>query len=216
MTTPDNINTDYDKLKQHIQIQVPEVDRQAKAPWISAETWKMIDTRTSKSKNRSFRPGEQQRLSRCIKRALHRDRKKRTTDAGDEIELNLKEGRIKKAWEALQRWYKHSGDRPPKPTRLDLQTVSNEYRVLYNNVQPPGNPITNTQLDTPFPVDDDVPTDDEIAAAVRSLKKRQSTGAIRYSRGTPKRTTTTIKKRERNRQRLPWMGTNLPNHKENI
>jgi hypothetical protein len=51
-------------------MQAPEVERQAKSPWISNETWKLIDARASKSKSRSFQPGEQKRLSRCIKRAL--------------------------------------------------------------------------------------------------------------------------------------------------
>jgi hypothetical protein len=53
-TTPDNINTEYDKLKQCIQAQAPEIERQAKAPWITTETWKLIDARASKSKSLSF------------------------------------------------------------------------------------------------------------------------------------------------------------------
>jgi hypothetical protein len=69
-TTNNDINNEYDKLKQSIQMQAPEVERQAKSPWISNETWKLIDARASKSKSRSFQPGEQKRLSRCIKRAL--------------------------------------------------------------------------------------------------------------------------------------------------
>jgi hypothetical protein len=67
---------EYDKLKRYIEIQAPDVKRQAKAPWIQADTWKLIDTRTSKNKNRSFMPGERQRLTRRIKRAVERDRKK--------------------------------------------------------------------------------------------------------------------------------------------
>jgi exonuclease III len=55
--------TEYDKLKRLITIQAPNTDRQAKAPWISETTWKLIDTRTSKNKIRSFLPGERQRLS---------------------------------------------------------------------------------------------------------------------------------------------------------
>jgi hypothetical protein len=138
-TTNNDINNEYDKLNQSIKIQASEVERRAKAPWISKETWKLIDARESKSKSRSFQTGEQKRLSRRIKRSLNRDQKQRTRDPGNEIERNLKDGRLKKAWKILKHWwYKHYGDRPPKPTRQDLQKVSHEYRILYSNTQPPG------------------------------------------------------------------------------
>jgi hypothetical protein len=174
-TTPNAIDLEYDKLKQHIQIQAPEVDRQAKQPWISKNTWKLIDKRTSKSKTNSFQPGERQRLARRIKRALNRDRKQRTENAGNAIEQHLKSGRLKAAWNVLQRWYKHSGDRPPRPTRTDLNNTSNEYRTLYQTTQPPGEPFT-THIDTPFPVDDDIPTEQEIADAIRNLKNGKAPG----------------------------------------
>jgi hypothetical protein len=58
MTTANTIEDEYDKLKSCIEIQVPKVNRQAKAPWISTETWKLIDARASKSKSRSYQPGK--------------------------------------------------------------------------------------------------------------------------------------------------------------
>jgi hypothetical protein len=174
-TTNNDINNEYDKLKQSIKIQDPEVERRAKAPWISKETWKLIDARASKSKSQSFKTGEQKRLSRCIERSLNRDRKQRTTDAGNEIKRNLKDGQLKKAWKILKHWYKHYGDRPPKPTRQDLQKVSHEYRILYSNTQPPGDPI-NTHISTCFTIDDEIPDDDEIAAAIRSLRPGKAPG----------------------------------------
>jgi hypothetical protein len=42
--------TEYDKIKQHIEIQAPEINRATKTPWISDTTWKLIDARASKSK----------------------------------------------------------------------------------------------------------------------------------------------------------------------
>jgi hypothetical protein len=96
--------------------------------------WKLIDAQASKSKCRSFQPCKRQGLSPChIKRALNQDHKKRTENAGDEIEQNLQAGRLKTAWKILlqQTWYKHTGDLPERlRTRLDLRKVTTEYKVL--------------------------------------------------------------------------------------
>jgi hypothetical protein len=121
----------YSKLKQYIESHTSEVEWKTRAPWISSDTWKLIDSRASKTKSQSFLPGEQQQLSRRIKQALHRDRKQRTIKAAAEIEQNLQSGWLKAAWNVLQNWYKHTGDHPPWPTWMDLWKLTNEYKVLY-------------------------------------------------------------------------------------
>jgi hypothetical protein len=171
---PDTVNDEYDKLKRCIKLQAPHVERQAKASWITNDTWKLIDAQTSKNKNRSFQPGERQRLSRRIKRALQRDCKQRTIKSGDEIEHNLQAGRLKTAWRVLQTWYKHTGDRPPRPTRLDLRKITNEYKELYR-----ANPTFDDLLDihlTPFLINDGIPDNHEIATAVRKLRNGKAPG----------------------------------------
>jgi hypothetical protein len=73
----------------------------------------------------------------------------------------------------LQTWYKHSGDRQPRPSRLDLQKVTKEYKTLYKS-----NPPSNDELDiwiTPISVNDEI-TNDEIALAVRRLKNGKAPG----------------------------------------
>jgi hypothetical protein len=167
-TTPLNeIGIEYNKLKYYIDIQAPDINRQAKALWISMDTWKLIDSRTAKSKAHSFAPGERQQLSRRIKRALNRDRKQRTKQAGEDIEHKLQEGHLKAAWNVVQKWYKHAGDCPPRPTRLDLQIVTDDYKELYR-----ATPLTNQPLNVqlpPYTVDNDIPNHHEIATAVRGL-----------------------------------------------
>jgi exonuclease III len=173
-TTHNATEREYDKIKQCIDIQAPEVERQARAPWISSKTWQMIDSRASKAKSDSFHPGERQRLSRRIKRALQKDRKQRTAIAGNEIEQNLQSGKLKAAWDILQRWYKHTGDRPPRPTRLDLHQITNEYKILYRATQPHGEPIP-IHIE-PCAISDAIPDENEIADAVRRLKNGKAPG----------------------------------------
>jgi hypothetical protein len=165
---------EYDKLKRYIAIQAPDVDRQTKTPWISADTWKLIDIRTSKNKHRSFLTNERQRLTRRIKRAINRDRKQRTNKAGEEIEQHLQAGRLKAAWDVMQAWYKHTGDRPPKPTRIDLRTVTNAYKQLYQSVPLSGDPLSIHI--TPCTINDDIPTEQEIATAIRKLRNGKASG----------------------------------------
>jgi hypothetical protein len=173
--TPEPVELEYNKLKQYIDTQtIGKIARQAREPWISSNTWKLIDSRASKTKNRSFLPGEQQRLSRRIQRALRRDRKRRTEKAGDDIEQHLQAGRLKTAWSVLQNWYRHTADRPPRPTRLDLRRVTDEYKSLYRATLTPGNPI-DTHI-APQPINDELPEYDEIAAAVRRLKNGKAPG----------------------------------------
>jgi hypothetical protein len=88
-TIPNTIESEYTNLKQCIEKEASEVERKAKAPRISDSTWKLINSRASKSKCNSFQLGKRQRLSRRIKRALNRDRKQWTIDAGEEIEQHL-------------------------------------------------------------------------------------------------------------------------------
>jgi hypothetical protein len=154
----------------------PKITRQTKAPWISENTWKLIDAQTAKTKSRSFQPGESHRLSRRIRRALHRDKKARTKAAGESIEQHLKDGRLQTAWNMLQTWYKHAGERPPKPTRLDLRQITNEYKSLYEANNPTASPIciNNTQ----FTTDDEIPTEAEISDAVQRLRNGRAPGDI--------------------------------------
>jgi hypothetical protein len=172
--TRNQAEEEYNKLKGHIEMIEPEVTRQTKAPWISEDTWKLIDARTAKAKARSFQPGENHRLSRRIKRALYRDKKARTKTAGESIEQHLRDGRLQSAWNILQTWYKHTGDRPPKPTRLDLRQITNEYKTLYEATNPISSPIRiNT---TRFTIKDGIPTEAEISDAVRQLRNGRAPG----------------------------------------
>jgi hypothetical protein len=78
------------------------------------------------------------------------------------------------AWNAVQKWYKHAGDRPPRPTRLDLQIVTDYYKELYRTT-----PLTNEPLNVqlpPYTVNDDIPNHHEVATAVRGLRNGKTPG----------------------------------------
>jgi hypothetical protein len=57
-TTTHPTENEYSKLKQYIESHTSEVEQKTRAPWISSDTWRLIDSRASKTKSRSFLPGE--------------------------------------------------------------------------------------------------------------------------------------------------------------
>lgn len=57
-TTMNATETEYDKIKRHIEMQAPEIKRETKTPWISVTIWQLIDARASKNKRHLFLPGE--------------------------------------------------------------------------------------------------------------------------------------------------------------
>jgi hypothetical protein len=214
-TTTHATENEYSKLKQYIESHTSEVERKTRAPWISSDTWRLIDSRASKTKSRSFLPGERQRLSRRIKQALHRDKKQRTIKAGEEIEQNLQSGRLKAAWNVLQNWYKHTGDRPPRPTRMDLRKLTNEYKDLYRATLPTGNPI-QTYI-TQCAINDELPDETEIADAVNKLKNGKAPGHPFWNTsGTPQTIIKSSKERECHRGRPFTMGTDLQHNTTTI
>ena len=99
-----------------------------------------------------------------------------TKKAGEEIEAQLQQQDLKGAWSTLKAWYQHSGDRPPKPLRQDLKSLTNKREVLYTHVPSPGAPIPIHV--NPFPIQDEIPSEDEIAVAVTRLKKGKAPGPL--------------------------------------
>ena len=142
--------------------------------WISANTWTLVDQRSALSRSPLYTQAAMRRLNRQIKASLKEDRKRRVSDAGNAIEADLASKDVKAAWDRVKAWYRVAENRPPKPSREELSTVTEEYANLYTRSTPPGEPIP--VLVDPFDVSDEVPSEDEIAAAVRGLRSGKAPG----------------------------------------
>ena len=114
------------------------------------------------------------RLSRQLGTSIKEDRLWRVEEAGRRIEGLVSTNDVKGAWAALRGWYRSASDRPPKPSREDLASVTSEYSNLYTRVDPPGDPIPIVV--EPFEIRDDVPNSDEIAQSVRQLRCGKAPG----------------------------------------
>ena len=78
------------------------------------------------------------------------------------------------AQKQLKGWYKAVVDCAPPPARAMLERITAEQVDLYSYVPSPGTNITVTVR--PVPVDDLVPTEDEIEEAVKNLRRNISRG----------------------------------------
>ena len=80
------------------------------------------------------------------------------------------------SWERLKRWYKAAVDRAPPPARATLKRITAERVDLYRYVPSLGKniPISVQAV----PVDNSVPTKNEIKEAVRHLWRNRSGGAL--------------------------------------
>ena len=100
-------------------------------------------------------------------------------DAGKDEEALL-EGNppnTKEAWRWMKRWYKAAVNRDPPPARATLERITAEPVELYSHFPPPRENISVTV--TPSEIDDSVPTEDEIAEAVKKLRRNRSGEPLR-------------------------------------
>jgi hypothetical protein len=155
----------------------PKGSKPTKKPsWISLATVQLIDTRATLRKNPSHHRRTARILTRRINTSLRHDQTTRAEEAGNLIYSNLQVGSLQQAFNVLKRWYRHATGRPPKPSREDLQDISNTWQTLYTkeSPSPPGPPVpVHIQ---PYNIDDTVPTEDEIATAVRRLGNGRAPG----------------------------------------
>ena len=104
------------------------------------------------------------------------DRFQRCVQAGVEIQshLHAEPPDLQKAWDTMKGWYRHFGDRPTPPSRVQLEDVTNEYTALYTREAPPGEPIP--VVVAPVNVPSEVPSDEEIRSAVRPMRRKAAPG----------------------------------------
>ena len=76
------------------------------------------------------------------------------------------------AWKRLKGCYKSAVDRAPPPARATLEWITAERVDLYSYVSSLGTNIPVTVR--PVPVEDSVPTEDEIEEAVKNLRRNRS------------------------------------------
>jgi len=139
--------------------------------WIAPDTWTLID-RWNAALRRLADPAELRTLRKAIRRKVHRDRANHLQATGDEIQAHLEAEDPREAWRLVKVWYRHHARAVP-PTPLDLQAIETDFRALYVQRAPPGEPIRGLVM---FQIPDNVPDQDEIAKCTKMLRSGRAPG----------------------------------------
>ena len=138
-------------------------------------TWRLINERVSARRGTGVRM-RIRRLGRAIRESLKGDRKRRVDAAGTDVEALL--GRdwpnSKEAWQRMKGGYKAAVNRDPLPAQATLERITAKRVELYSYVPPRRENIPVTAI--PSDVVDLVPKVDEIAEAVKKLRRNRSRG----------------------------------------
>ena len=81
------------------------------------------------------------------------------------------------AWRRMKGWYKAAAKRGPPPARATLERITAEQTELYRQVPPQRENIPVTV--DPTHIDDSVPTENEIEAAVKKIRRNRLGGPSR-------------------------------------
>ena len=127
--------------------------------WTTVTSWRVTDLRI---------------LGRAFRASLKGYRKRRMEYAGKDVEALLGgyPPNAKEAWRRMKGWYKAAVNRAPPPARATLERITAERVELYHQVPSPGDNIPVTV--NPSKIDDSVPTENEIAEAVKKLRRNRS------------------------------------------
>ena len=100
--------------------------------------------------------------------ALHVDRRKRFQGTGASIETSMYVGKVQEAWTQISQWYRQARVAQAPPTTEALDEVTVERAELYRRRPPEG--LKFQLLVRQADIEEGIPTEAEVAEAVRGLK----------------------------------------------
>ena len=113
-------------------------------------------------------------LSKEIRRALRTDRRKRADRVSKHIESLMLAHDIHGAFLALRGWYRDFGLPHSKPLSCDLLSQRQDFASLLSAQTIDAEPLPIHV--TPFPINDDPPTEDEIDHALHQMRRLRAPG----------------------------------------
>ena len=178
----------------------PRAGEAQRNEWILAATWILVNERVSARRDPAKDQTLVRKLGRTIKASVATDRRSRPEEAGSEVEKLVGEDRplIQESCQQIKGWYNAAFDRALPPARVTLERITAERVELYSYVLPPGKNIPTSVH--PFPVEDSVPTEDEIKWAVKRLCNNRSGGPSRMQAEHLRRWLATAQKAEKDKE----------------
>ena len=129
----------------------------------------LVDERVSARQDPEREQTHIWRLGSAINASLKAGMRRRTEEAGEEVErlLGADPPLHREAWRRMKGGYRSAVDRAPLPNWVTFEQITAEWVDLYRHVPPPGEKIPVSV--EPFSVEDSVPTEDDIEWATKQL-----------------------------------------------
>jgi hypothetical protein len=153
----------------------PKPTRAPGKDWISEGTWRLIAKRASLMRSEKIRQAAARQMQRKVKAALKADESRLTAKVGERIMSELREEKVQEAFRHLKGWYLNASETQAKPCHQTMERQTDERVELYAERAAYGAEFPANG--TPFKIDDDPPSEDELQTAVSQLSHGQCGGA---------------------------------------
>ena len=140
--------------------------------WISQDPWKLADRRTAIPRSKKEIAREVRQARRRFQRALKGDRQKQVREVVEDRKSLMESDQKQEACKHLFNWYRQASGVQAPPSRESLYIIVTKREDLYRCRQPEG--IQVPILVTPAGVEEGIPGKEEVAQAVRSLKRARA------------------------------------------
>ena len=177
---PEEEEGSSDTLLQHVcdAIERPTKSSATDRSWISTSSFNLM-----KEKAKALRRNdsdEVNRLGKALRRSIRKDRRDRIWKVLEFVEASLQDGDIIGAYNVLRHWYKKFTGKALSPTKADLDTTRDKFTKLFQQDEFPDTPPYDFPYTGP-PVNDTIPTEDEIRYALFKMRSRKASGLTKLS-----------------------------------
>ena len=142
--------------------------------WISEGTWKMIAKRTSLLRSQKIWQTAVRRMKRKVHVALKEDKWQLTAEVGENIVSELGKGNVQEAFWHLKGWYRMASEVQARPCHLTMERQTDKRVELYVERDAYGAEFPANR--TPFRINDNPPSEEDLRIAVSQLSYGQCGG----------------------------------------
>ncbi len=143
--------------------------------WVSEGTWRLIAKRTSLLRSGKIRQIAARRMKREVHTALKEDKWRLTVEVGENIVSELGKGNVQEAFRHLKGWYRTASEAQARPCHQTMERQTDERVELYAERDAYGAEFPANG--TPFGIDNNPPSEEELWIAVSQLSHGRCWGA---------------------------------------
>jgi hypothetical protein len=153
----------------------PKTKRAPGKDWVCEGTWRLIAKRASLLRSRKIRQTAAWQMKREVHAALKEYKRRLTAQVGENIVSELGKGNVQEAFRHLKGWYRTASEAQARPCHQTMERQTDERVELYAERDAYGAEFPANG--TPFEINDNPPSEEELRTAVSQLSHGRCGGA---------------------------------------